>query len=251
MGELMNRCKISLLPFGNTLLEDYNNNNAFFYKKYRDSDSEVRNVRITDVFPGKFYFFELDKNETSNWIRYSPTFVISNSFFANKLSEDTKAKVEKSNMNNPGAVINMIQVVNMNFLPFEIRVALFDKFMVEDDFEKDRALPVDFAGIHNELRNYGFEYAITHYPTHRIVNAWSIDMKLVPRFLFSSSPINKYDPKALYSIWKSKINKSQQRDQEMRKLTTDDFMKPIEEIEDKFKVLTESIIRIQNRIKGK
>lgn len=251
MRELSERCKLSLLVNGNGELDNYNNNNAFFTSKYLNSDSEVRNVNINSVFPGRFYFFELDKNENSNWIRYSPTFVISNSFFANKMSEGFKGQVEEANINQPGPVINLIQVVNMNFLPFEIRVALFDKFMVEDDFEKDRALPVDFEGIHNELRNYGFEYAITHYPTHRIVNAWKIDMKLVPRFLYSSSAINKYDPRNLYSIRKSKIGKSQKRDEEMRKLNVNDFMKPIEEIEDKYNVLKESIIRVQNRIKGK
>lgn len=251
MGELYERCKLSLLVHGNGELDNYNNNNAFFTAKYKDSDSEVSNVRLDKVFPGKFYFFQLDNNEKSNWIRLSPTFVISNSFFANKMSDGFEAQVEEAKLNRPGAVINLIQVINLNFLPFEVRVAFFDKFMVEDDFEKDRALPVEFEEVHNQLRNFGFEYAITHYPTHRIVNAWKIDMKLVPRFLYSSNEINKYDPVKLYSIRKSKIKDSQRRDQEMRSLNVTDFMKPFEEIEEKYKVLAESVLRVQNRIKGK
>jgi hypothetical protein len=245
MGELSERCKLSLLVHGDGIIDNYQKNNNFFESKYLDSDNEVKNVRLNQVFPGRFYFFQLDDNEKSNWIRLSPTFVISNSIIANSLEDK-----EKKDKDLP-AVIDLIHVINMNFLPFEVRVNFFDKFMLETNFRDDRELPVTFKGVYDELRTYGFEYAINQYPTHRILNAWRIHMELVPRFLYSSHRLNVYDPVKLHEIRKAKFADRAKRDAEMRSLLMSDFMSATSEINKKFETLSENILRVKNRIKGK
>ena len=228
MGELSERCKLSILVNGNGIADAYKNNTVYFYNKFRQSDEEVKSLSPGDIQLGRFY--HLHCNDVSNWIQYSPIFTVDFKKFSNVI---------------------MILGINFNFIPFEIREAIFDKYMVEDDFEKDRALSVSFEGVYKELMKWGFEYAIVEYSVNQIVLAHKIDMSVVPRFLYSSHPLNKYDPQKLYSIWESKIDGRSQRHEEMNELLMRDFTKASEEINENFKLLKDHIFRVQKRIRGK
>jgi hypothetical protein len=228
MGELKERCKLSILVNGNGVGDAYQNNTLYFYNKFSESDEEVKSVSPVDIQLGRFY--HLHCQDESNWIQYSPIFTVDFKKFSNVI---------------------MILGLNLNFLPFEIREAIFDKYMTDKDFEDDRSLKVSFQGVYKELMKWGFEYAIVEYSVHQIVLAHKINMSVVPRFLYSSYPKNKYDPEKLYKIWEAKIGGRVERDAEMNQLLMRDFTKASEEINENFKLLKDHIFRVQKRLRGK
>ena len=222
MGELLERSDLNALVFGAGVFENYKNNSLYFYQKFKESDNHVRNLDPKNIQLGEFYF--LHYMDDSNWMKYSPIFTVDFKAFADKL---------------------LVFGVNLNFLPIEIRIAMFDKFMNKDNFEKDVALKVNFEGVYKELRSFGFEYAIVEYNVAQIVLAHRINMEKVPRFLYSGHPKNKYDPKKLYGIWNSKLDNRKLRDAEMSKLTVDQFNEMNEEISGKMTLLKNHIERVK------
>ena len=73
-------------------------------------------------------------------------------------------------------------------------------------------------------------------------------MYVVPRFLYSGHPINKYDPEKLYSIWKAKLGSRSERDREMSQLLISDFYNASDEIMENFKVLKGHADRIKRSL---
>jgi hypothetical protein len=139
--------------------------------------------------------------------------------------------------------------VNFNFIPLEIRVGIFDKFITEQDFENDSLLAVDYKGMYDELRKLGFEYAINEFNMKQIQLVHKISLETVPRFLYSQHPKNKYDPNGLMGIWNAKIEKRDARHQEMVSSLIDDFYKMDNEISEKYVVLDNHIKRLQASLK--
>jgi hypothetical protein len=230
MGELSERVKLSKLVYGSDEVRFYQ---EYIYNNQKDENKEKEVTEITPspkvIQPGRFYHLEYG-NVDSNWIQFSPIFVVDYRGFSNE---------------------HMLFALNLNFIPFEIRMAIFDKYMVEKDFENDRALVVSYEGVDNELKKWGFEYAIEWYNFKQIASAHRINMSVVPRFLYSSHPKNKYDPKKLYSIRDSKLSRRDARDAEMRKLLMSDFLKTSAEIKEEFKELSDHILRVQKGLRGK
>jgi hypothetical protein len=82
MGELVERVKLNLLVYGDGLVENFRNNSLYFYDKYQKSDNEVKNVKVSDVYPGGFYFFHY--KDDSNWMKWSPVFIAGYKKFSNQ-----------------------------------------------------------------------------------------------------------------------------------------------------------------------
>lgn len=225
MGSLQDKVDLSLLVNGNGVADNFKNNSLYFYNKYQQSDKVVTNVKISDIQLGGFYF--LHYMDDSNWMKWSPVFTID----YKKLS-------------------NMIVLfgVNFNFIPMEVRVAIFDKFISEEDFEKDRPLKVDYEGVYNELRKYGFEYAITEFNLAQVKLVHRISLEVLPRFLYSQHPQNKYDPNKLIQIWGAKIDDRDKRHKEIMLSALSDFYDSKKEISSKYDVLKEHIQRLQKSI---
>lgn len=173
-----------------------------------------------------FYHFEY--LDDSNWMKWSPVFVSDFKKVGNKI---------------------VFFAVNFNFIPLEVRALIFDKYMIEENFEKNTPLEVSYTGVYDELRRNGFEYSLVEYDASLLNKVHRIHMETVPRFLISQHPKNKYDPKALFNIWKVKIDNRDKRNQEMMKLSTDDFFNFRKEISDKYEVLKKHIQRIHNNQK--
>jgi hypothetical protein len=142
----------------------------------------------------------------------------------------------------------IIHAVNFNFIPLEIRSAIFDKYIKEEDFDSDNLLPVTYEGIYKELLKYGFEYAIVEYNLSQVKAVHKICLELLPRFLYSQHPINKYDPKKLYDIWKAKIGDRVDRHNELSKSLIEDFYKASDDILENYNVLKNHINRLQKSI---
>jgi len=226
MGELLERVKLSNLVYGDGILENYNNNSLYFYEKFSKSDKEVTSISPNSIQTGGFYFFHY--KDDSNWVRYSPVFVVAEQQFSNK---------------------KVFTAINLNFIPLEVRVGFFDNFMLDTDFDQDKFLKVDGNGAKNELLKYGFEYALMEYNQAQMVMVHKINMSAVPRFLYSGYPINKYDPKKLYDIWKAKLNNKYERDRELSQSMIKDFYDISNNIGENYKMLKKHIQRIQTSLK--
>ena len=225
MAELLERVKLNLLVYGNGIVDNYKNNSAYFYNKFSKSDEEVLSIPVGQMQIGGFY--HLHYLDGSNWMKYSPVFTVDFKKFGNLI---------------------IIIGLNFNFIPLEVRVSIFDKFIKEDDFENDRLLSVDFNGIYNELKKYGFEYALVEYNARQIKLAHKIKLESVPRFLYSGHPKNKYDPNKLYSIWSAKVEGRGQRDAEMSKALISDFYKASDEILENYSMLKGHIDRLKKSL---
>lgn len=222
MGELVDRVGIRMLVDGDGLVDNFKNNSLYFYDKYTKSDKDVMSVNVNDITIGRFYHFHYQ--DISNWMAYSPVFVVDYKKLKNKI---------------------IILAINLNFIPLEIRAYFFDKFMIENDFINDVTLKVDYEGAYNELLKIGFEYALVEYDAINIKLVHKISMDFVPRFLISAHPKNKYDPAKLFDIWKVKIPEKEARHKEMLRATLDDFYNMSGEINEKYNLLKNHISRIQ------
>ncbi len=225
MGELAERVKINLLVNGNGIPDNFKNNSLFFYDKYNKSDDLVTSVSVNDIVSGGFYF--LHYLDESNWMKYSPVFVSNYKKFSNKI---------------------VIFAINFNFIPLEIRTMIFDKYISEEDFVKNKYLKVDYKGVYDELRRLGFEYAMIEFDALRVKLVHKIHLDLLPRFLYSQHPKNVYDPKKLIQIWDAKIANRDQRHKEMMLASIDEFFDINNEISEKYSVLRDHVTRIRRNI---
>jgi len=221
MGELLERSKLSKLVWS-----QYKENSDYFAEKYEKSDDEVTSIPISKIEMGGFYF--LHYRDSSNWMQYSPVFTVSFKKVSNIL---------------------ILYAINLNFIPIDIRVEFFDKFMDERNFDKDLPLKVDFKGVYDELMRYGFEYGLMEFVLNNVLFVHKINMNSVPRFLYSGHPLNKYDPKKLGEIQMAKKKDRSKRHQEMTKLMMTDLIEINEEISETFDVLKNHVQRIRNNIK--
>lgn len=222
MGALVERIKLSLLVHGNGIVENFKNNSYDLYQMYQKSSDDVKNIRIEQIQKGGFYF--LHYHDQSNWMKWAPIFVADFKKFGNQV---------------------VIFAINLNFIPLEIRAGIFDKFITDEDFEKDRFLKVDLNGVYSELLRLGFEYALMEFNAIQIHTVHKISMNILPRFINSQHPQNKYDPKKLISIWEAKIDKREQRHKEMMSASIEDFYKASDDILEKYSELKDHILRIR------
>lgn len=222
MGELLERVKLSKLVYGNGEADNFKNNSLFFYNEYSGTSDLVTSIARGQIQLGGFYF--LHYQDDSNWMRYSPVFTASYKKFDNLV---------------------VLLAVNFNFIPIEVRVTIFDKFIKNEDFESDNLLAVDYQGVYRELLRWGFEYAIVEYNVSQILFAHKINLNLIPRFLLSQHPKNIYDPVKLYGIWKAKFDEHIDRHREMSSLLVNDLYDIEKEISEDYKLLKDHIKRLQ------
>ena len=225
MGELLERVKLSNLVNGDGIADAYKKNSLYFYNKYQKSDLEVQAIPLSKIQAGRFYFFHY--LDDSNWMKYSPVFVISVKKFEN---------------------LQIVMAMNFNFVPLEVRTSVFDNIIIEQNFEKDIPLKVDFNGVYQRLRSYGFEYSIVEYNLAQIKLSHKIEMRSVPRFLYAGHPKNKYDAKRLYGIWRAKIKDRDKRDAEMSSALIMDFFEASDEITENYDVLRGHIQRLRTSL---
>jgi len=222
MGALLDRVSKSMKEFGGNQVDFYKKNSIFMLDKYSKSDELCRAISPLDIQVGRFY--HLQYLDDSNWMKYSPIFCVD----YKKLNQ-----------------ITIFIGINFNFIPLEIRSGIFDKYITEKDFEENRSLKVDFKGAYVELLRHGFEYSMVEYNLSQIKIAHNIGLELLPRFLYSSYPKNKYDPNKLMEIWTSKIKTREKRHQEITLSVLSDFYKIGSKIDQKYESLSGHIERIR------
>lgn len=231
MGELYDRFKLNKLVQSNDPISYFKENSLSFFKSYTKTTEQIKAIPIRLIRPGKFYF--LHYKDDSNWIKWSPVFI-------------TEQKLYESSI--------LFTCVNFNFIPLEIRILFFDKYIKELDFQQDvkkkgnHFIKVKHEIIYRELKKLRLEYSIQPYNASQIVTCHRIMMEDLPRFLYSAHPKNKYDPKRLIQLWKTKAKNSDQRDDEMMKLTTEDLYNFDKDFLQKFDTLSTHIERFRKSI---
>jgi hypothetical protein len=225
MGYLIEKTSLRLLVNGDGLADNFIKNSTEMVERYSKSDKDVEAISIKNIYPGGFY--HLQSEDKSNWMRNAPVFVADYRKIMNKI---------------------IILGVNLNFMPLEVRILFFDKFIDEKMYEKNSLLKVSYEGLYNELMSIGFEYSLMEFDASKIKMAHKISMHKLPNFLISAHPTNKYDPKKLFSIWQGKIEKSTQRNEEMRKSNLEDFYNIQKTIDGKYEALKGHIQRIRRNL---
>lgn len=226
MGHLIELVKLNRLVFGDLPLQ-YKENTMELLERYKRTDDEVKAIRLAEIKPGLFYF--LHYLDDSNWIKYSPVFVIDFKKFGN---------------------IIVLNCINLNFIPLQIRPFVFDPYIQEKDFEnKNFFLKTKFETVYKELRKYGFQWSIMEYNVAQIQKVHRISFDILPKFLMSGHPKAKYDPAKLIQIWKKKIGDQDKRDQEMMRANIQEFYDFENEISDKYDALKGHIQRLQRSTK--
>jgi hypothetical protein len=82
----------------------------------------------------------------------------------------------------------------------------------------------------------------------QLVLAHRIHLELLPRFLYSQHPINKYDPKKLAMMWQAKLGGRSQRHKEIISSIISEFYDVNNEISDKYNVMRDHIKRLQTSL---
>lgn len=227
MGALNERIKLNQLVYGKDLGDYFKNNSLYMYEQYQTTN-EMCQVQTPDkISQGGFYFIHY--KDDSNWMRYSLIFC-----------------ADYRKLNN----LTIVLGVNLNFIPIDIRSRFFDQFIQEKDFKNNIYLPVDFKTVYTELLKIGFEYSIVEYTLPQIISVHRINLELLPRFLYSTFPKNKYDPNKLMEIWAAKIKNKKYRHQEIIFSKLDEFFDPNKSLEmgetgNKYQYLEKHIQRLQ------
>ena len=203
----------------------YKNNTKRLYNLYLKPDKLVDPINVNAIAKGRFYFFMY--HDESNWMQYSPVLFVDFKKFDNQL---------------------IGYCINFNFLPLEIRSGMLDKIL--KDLDDDNQLSwLTFEKAYKMLLKVGYEYALVEYDTKRLERVYKIDLEILPEFLYSSYPKNKYDPQKLYEIWTKKLETRELRHQEIIQSTVSDFFDITEEISGSYEALANHIKRLQRGIK--
>jgi hypothetical protein len=226
MGALEERVKLSLLVHGNGIEENFKNNSLEFLPKWSKSDNLFKAINVSDIKKGGFYFFHY--KDPSKWMEYSPVFVVDYKKFDNKV---------------------IIFGVNLNFIPLQIRSAIFDPYFKDEFFEKDTFLKVTYDGMYKELLKWKFEYSLMEYNAIQIYRCHKIHMSQISRFLYSQHPKAKYDPQKLMQIWNAKLETRDKRHNEMAQALISDFYDVDGKIKSQYDALKGHIQRIKNSLK--
>ena len=231
MGGLLELLKLDRITHSNEIPSYFKKNSLDFFEKYSKTDDYVKAVSLADIKKGGFYFFHY--LDDSNWIKWSPVFVADFKKYGNQ---------------------TILLCVNFNFIPLEIRVAIFDKYLSDEDLEKanklkgDHFINVKFGPMYDELKKFRLEYSLIEYNTIQIKRAHRIHFSVLGSFLYSQHPKNIYDPKKLLQIMKKKSETSSERDSDMSKLTLEDLYNFDKDFTQKFSSLEGHIKRIRTSV---
>ncbi len=222
MGFLNDRIRLN----SNGDIADYYKVNTFaFYERYKTPKDGVKAIPISNIEEGKFYFVMYE--DESNWMKWTPMFLVDYKKFDSEI---------------------ILYAMNFNFLPLEIRSGFFDRYIrtLEED---PYFLNITFEGAYKELVRIGYEYSLMEFNSKRIKRVYEIPIGLLPEFLYSGWPANKYDPAKLYQIWAKKLETQEARHIAMMKINVYEYFKAFDDMSKDFGQLTEHVKRLQRNEK--
>lgn len=197
-----------------------------YYNLYKSPDMDiVKPSPISNMYNGGIYFIYY--KDESNWMKLSPI-----------LCADIRDK-------------RIIFGINLNFLPLEIRMDLFDGIVsnLEDNNNQSNGMTpfhfLNFETAYKLLLRRGFEYAIVEYDMSRIVQVFEIKYENLPTWIYSQHPKNIYDPIKLYQIWSVKLKDRPERHKDLINKLVEDFYNVTDELIDNSTALKGHFKRLQ------
>lgn len=188
---------------------------------YEEKYNQLKSISTAKMTIGRFYF--IVNNDSNGWMKYCPIMLIDYKQFKD---------------------YNIGYTINFNFIPIEIRIAMFDTIL--SNFTDENQFQVmNFKLAYSLLLKYGYEYAIMEFNLRNILEVREIPINKLSKFLYSSPPFIKYDPNKLYDIWVKKLATKPQRHQQMTKANIETFFDKTKELNEEFSLLKNRIKRIQ------
>jgi|VirMetMinimDraft_7_1064189.scaffolds.fasta_scaffold87594_2 hypothetical protein len=197
-----------------------------YYNLYKSPDMDVVTpIPVSKMYNGGIYFIYY--KDESNWMSLSPI-----------LCADIRDK-------------RIIFGINMNFLPLEIRMDLFDDMVLDlenNNKQSNGMTPfhfLNFESAYKKLLRRGFEYAIVEYDVSRIVRVFNIKYEDLSTWIYSQHPKNIYDPNKLYQIWAAKLKDRPERHKDLISKLVEDFYNVTDELIDNSTALKGHFQRLQ------
>ena len=206
--------------------------------KTKNNDINFKRKNITDINIGKFYFMKYDYNNINK---------------STKMEQNVPLLVVdyKPNIDN-----KVIYILNMNFLPQNIKEAFFSKLTYKyseifdynenvENLEQEKKLPLNYKLLWDELIQFAFEYCIREIRIELINDLFEISTKHL-HFLTSINTqyLTGVDEAKLNEIWITKL-KNESYNNRLEELMTikTNYYKILEELQEKFK-------NLNNRLKN-
>lgn len=198
----------------------------------KNNDNNFKRVMVDNINIGSFYFMKYDYNginKSSKMEQNVPMMVV-----------DYKPNIDKK----------VLYILNMNFLPLNIKQAFFsnltnkysDIFDYNEnvkDLNSEKSLNTNYKSMWDELILYAFEYCIREIRMELINDLYHISTKNL-HFLTSVNTqyLTGVDEAKLNEIWITKL-KNESYENRLEELSTikSNYYKILEELQEKFKNL--------------
>jgi len=217
---------------------NYNNESTkWLFNKVRKNDNDFVPIGLDKLYLGKFYFMQYDLkklNKSSKLEQFAPMMVV-----------DYKPAIDSK----------IMWVLNMNFMPTNIKEAFFSSFLDKHnnilesnidatDWTKEISIPnVNYKSMWNELIPFGFEYAIREIRVDLINNLWGVSTKDVAKLsTVNTQVITGVDEGKLTEIWITKLKNESLEDRviELKNIKSN-YDNILTELADKFKALNKNL----------
>lgn len=208
--------------FRNIIKEQYTNEgNSMYYnnEKYITENLGIKDLiietNISNFYRGSFYFVYYDlTSKISKMEKINPILLI-----------------DYFDMNNT----RTYYVLNINFLPIAIRVLFFNNILnynldiIENNNNTDilsqKPIPnIKFITIYKMLKKIGFEWAIRKLDINKINKIYKVSTSILDKFItMSTHTFTGVGDNKLIDIWKSKIEKQDEREKTLINNLINDF----------------------------
>lgn len=219
----------------------YSDNTTVISNKLNDGqDKDIVSTSASNLNKGDFCFMFYDlQGKSSNMEKFNPIMV-----------------VDWFDHNNTRYLYGL----SLNFIPINIKVNFFNMIFnnnlktLDDNIKLDtiKQKPVDninFTNVYKLLFSIGFEWAIRKFDITKINKTNLISTNIIKEFItMSTYKFTGVADDKIISIWKSKINKQQKRQQNLIKELLNDYGQMRDELNEKYQTLDDRNDKLNDSI---
>jgi hypothetical protein len=207
--------------------------------KIKDRDSKFTKVSINDFKIGNFYFMSYDLkgiNKSSRLEQLVPMLLVDY---------------------NPVIDSKVLWVMNLNFIPLNIKEAFFTKFLTNFDktlennstkksvSEESSLIGINYDTMWNETIKFGIDYSLREIRVELISDLYLVSTDYL-HFLTTQNTqaLTGVDEKKLNEIWTTKLKTESLEDRIDEKNVKADYEKILKELQETFKFLDKKLKEI-------
>ncbi len=207
--------------------------------KVKDRDSKFTKVSINDFKIGNFYFMSYDLkgiNKSSRLEQLVPMLLVDY---------------------NPVIDSKVLWIMNLNFIPLNIKEAFFTKFLTNFDktlennstkksvSEESSLIGINYDTMWNETIKFGIDYSLREIRVELISDLYLVSTDYL-HFLTTQNTqaLTGVDEKKLNEIWTTKLKTESLEDRIDEKNVKSDYEKILKELQETFKFLDKKLKEI-------